>query len=149
MSEAFSRPRRFFLALITLFCATILFRAQIADALVIRGDEYFYRGEPAQALIRYRRAIALDPRSETATDRYVFISLQMQTAESIADAIAAADAYLRAHPNDTSVLADRALCYLHIRRYALAANDFARAAAISHSPRYALFARLSARAERT
>jgi tetratricopeptide (TPR) repeat protein len=147
MKAPFSRPRRFAVAIASLMLAGLIFRSQIAQALVIRGDDYVFRGDRFQALERYRRAMAIAPFSETAVDRYVFISMQLQTPQSIAAALQVANRYLEKHPNDTVVLADRALCYLHLRRYALASTDFQQAAAASHSARYALFARLARRAE--
>lgn len=147
MNVPFSRPRRFVIAIGALLLAGMMFRSQIAQALVIRGDDYVYRGDRVQALERYRRAMDVAPFSETAVDRYVFISMQMQTPASIAAALRVANRYLAAHPHDTAVLADRALCYLHLRRYTLAGADFERAAAASHSEKYALFARLARRTE--
>lgn len=148
MNRPFSRPRRFAVAIAALLLATMIFRSQIAEALVIRGDDYVYRGDRVQALERYRRAMAVAPFSETAVDRYVFISMQLQTRRSIAAALRIASAYLAGHPNDTAVLTDRALCFLHLRRYRLASADFERAAAVTHSGKYTLFAQLARRAGR-
>ena len=146
MITQFSRTRRFALAAFALFLASLVFRPQMSQALVVRGDEYVYRGRWAQALERYRRALLIAPSSEIAVDRYVFVSMQLQSHDSLTRAVRLANGYLSRHPHDVTVLADRALCFLHERRYALAAADFDRAAAASHSARYALFARLSARA---
>lgn len=147
MNAAFSRSRRFLIALVALICAGVLFRSQVADALVIRGDDYVYRGDRTQALERYRRAIVVAPFSGTAVDRYVFVSMQMQSAPAVASAIAVASRYLARHPEDIAVRTDRALCYLHAHRYAAASADFLAAARVSHSARYALYARMAARAE--
>lgn len=148
MKTPFSRTRRFAVAIIALLLASLLFRSQVAQALVIRGDDFMYRGDPVQAVERYRRALAVAPSSETAADRYVFVSMQIQTRESMSRALGMATRYLTMYPDDSTMLADRALCYLHLHRYARAAADFKRAAAASHSARLANFARLSERAER-
>lgn len=148
MSPPFSRPRRLLIAFVALIGSGVLFRAQVADALVIRGDDYVYRGDRAQALERYRRAMVIAPSSGTAVDRYVFVSMQTQTPAAVASAIAVASGYLRRHPDDIAVRTDRALCYLHAHRYAAASADFLAAARVAHSSRYALYARMAARAER-
>ena len=135
-----SRPRRFAVALFTLFCAATLFRSNVASALMIRGDGYLYRGEQAQALQRYRRALLLSPALEVAADRFVFVSLERQTPQSLRQAIAVANRYLHRNPNDAAVLSDRALCYLHLHRYALAQRDFEQAATISGTPSTYVFA---------
>lgn len=140
MTREFSRPRRFAAALTALLCAAFLFREQIADALVIRGDEYLYRGKAVEALERYRRAMRVSPLSETATDRYVFVSMQLRDAAALNRAISAAGRYLAMHPNDPAVLSDRALCYLHLGKYALAQADFVDAARSAHTPNYYVFA---------
>lgn len=147
MSVEFSRTRRFVIALGALTCAALLFRGQVGDALVMRGDDYVYRGERAQALERYRRAMLVAPFAGTAVDRYVFVSMQMQTARSIASAVEVATRYLASHPDDVAVRTDRALCYLHAHRYASASADFLAAERTSHVSRYALYARLAAKAE--
>lgn len=140
MKHEFSRIRRFAVAASALLCAGMLFRSQIAQALVIRGDGYMYRGENVRALERYRRALAIAPLSQTAADRYVFVSMQRPSAGSLHAALAAANAYLDARPNDAVLLADRALCYLHARRYASAERDFERAARASHAANDYVFA---------
>lgn len=140
MTREFSRPRRFAAALAALLCSVFLFREQIADALVIRGDEYLYRGKAVEALERYRRAMHISPLSETATDRYVFVSMQIRDADALKRAILVADRYLVSRPNDPAVLSDRALCYLHLRRYALAQADFVDAARSAHTANYYVFA---------
>lgn len=123
-----------------LLCAGVLFRSQVADALVIRGDDYLYRGGRVQALVRYNRALLVDPDSEVAADRYVFLSLQRQTSASLAAALAVASRYLHRHPHDAPLLRDRALCYLHLRKYEAAERDFADAARASGAPDAYVFA---------
>jgi tetratricopeptide (TPR) repeat protein len=123
----------------------MLFRSQLADALVVRGDEYLYRGNRIEALERYGRALALDPFAQAAVDRYVFISMQLHTNGALARGIGVATRYLKARPYDAAVRSDRALCYLHLRDYALARIDFQRAASASRDPRDYVFAGWAAR----
>lgn len=140
MNRPFSRLRRFAIAAVALVLAFVLFRSQVAQALIVRGDEFLYRGNTPAALERYQRALALMPESQTAADRYAFLSLQQNTPSSLRRAITIAGRYLRRHPGDAVLLTDRALCYLHQKRYALAQNDFERAARSSRSPESFVFA---------
>ena len=52
--------RRTLLALAGVGISAAMLRAQLSDALVVRGDEFLYRAEPARALAYYRRALAVD-----------------------------------------------------------------------------------------
>jgi hypothetical protein len=70
---AFTRIRRFALALTSIAIASVVFRSQLAEALVVRGDDFMYRGCRQSALKHYSRAVALDPDLSTAVDRYVFV----------------------------------------------------------------------------
>jgi tetratricopeptide (TPR) repeat protein len=140
MNRPFSRLRRFAIAAVALALAFVLFRPQVAQALIVRGDEFLYRGNTSAALERYQRALALMPESQTAADRYAFLSLQRNTPSSLRRAITIAGRYLRRHPDDAVLLTDRALCYLHQKRYALAQNDFEHAARSSHAPESFVFA---------
>lgn len=140
MSGEFSRARRFAVAFLALLCAAAIFKGQIASALVIRGDDYLYRGDRAHALERYRRAMSLAPAFSVAADRFVFVMMQQHTRDSLNQAIAVATGYLHAHPHDSDLLTDRALCYLHLRRYAFAQRDFERAAHEAHAPSDYVFA---------
>lgn len=140
MTPEFSRGRRFAVAAVALICAVAVFRSQVADALVIRGDDYLYRGDRTQALVRYNRALAVAPDSEVAADRYVFLSLQRQTRASLGAALGVANRYLYRNPHDAPLLNDRALCYLHMREYGPAERDFERAARAAGSPEEYVFA---------
>ncbi|HKU66889.1 MAG TPA: hypothetical protein VJP85_03840 [Candidatus Baltobacteraceae bacterium] len=128
MSAEFSRLRRFAAALLALAIAGVTFRPQLAQALVVRGDDYLYRGDTNAALERYRRALALSPSLEAAADRYVFVSMQQHTARALHDGIAEASRYLLHRPGDATLLSDRALCYLREKRYERAQRDFERSA---------------------
>jgi tetratricopeptide (TPR) repeat protein len=128
------------LAVCSLVCAAILFRPQLGDALIIRGDDYLYRGDSAQALERYRRALAIAPFSQAAVDRYIFVSIQRQTPGALSSAVEIATRYLSTFPDDETIRADRALCYLHLRRYVEAQLDFEHAAHTSNSATDYVFA---------
>jgi tetratricopeptide (TPR) repeat protein len=135
-----SRGRRFGVAFTALALAALVFRPQIADALIVRGDDYVYRRDSAAALERYRRALTLWPLSATAADRYVFLSMQQNTPQSLRAGIDVATRYLSYRPSDAPILSDRALCYLHQKRYALALTDFERAARVLQTPQSYAFA---------
>ncbi|HEY8296751.1 MAG TPA: tetratricopeptide repeat protein [Candidatus Baltobacteraceae bacterium] len=135
-----TRARRFLVAAASLSVAALLFRAQLGAALVVRGDDFLYRSDARQARTYYARALRFDPDSESAADRYVFFGLQVRTHASLDAAIGVASAYLRRHPDDGAILADRALAYLIERRYDKAEPDFERAARASRDPRYFTFA---------
>jgi tetratricopeptide (TPR) repeat protein len=139
MNRPFSPLRRAALACVSCVLAAMLFRGQIAAALVVRGDELLFRGDLSGAAQRYRRALIVDAGSATATDRYVFVQMRMRTAASIADGVNVATKYLR-HTADAPILADRALCYLIQRDYAGAQRDFEEATALTRDPAYAVFA---------
>lgn len=135
-----SRGRRFAVAFFSLLCAAIVFRSQIAQALVIRGDDYLYRGDRQAAMERYRRALSIAPDDEMAADRYVFATMQLRTPGAFGRAVFIASNYLREHPHAAFVYADRALCYLHMRRYRRAERDYARAGSLARSARDYVFA---------
>jgi tetratricopeptide (TPR) repeat protein len=140
MSNPFSRSRRFAIAFVALALCAILFHNQIAEALVLRGDDYLYRGDTVSALERYNRALHIAPSSQVAADRFVFVSLQRNTRTSLRTAVQVATHYLSARPHDSVLLTDRALCYLHEKRYARAELDFERAARASETPDAYVFA---------
>lgn len=148
MSVALTPIRRAIVAAFALAAAATLFRAQLADALVVRGDDLLYRGAGAEARTHYARALVLDPQSAVAADRYVFATMELHTPRALGEALSAASAYLRRHPDEVNVLADRAMCYLLARRYAAAGRDFERAGEISAQPRYFVFAGWAARRAR-
>jgi tetratricopeptide (TPR) repeat protein len=140
MSAILSRQRRIGVAIVTLGLASVLFRGQVAEALVVRGDDFMSRSALTEAMTRYERARAIDPDNSSAIERVVFAGMEMRTPASLRDATAAANVYLAEHPNDGAILADRALCYLIERRYALALLDFEHAAKVQRDARYYVFA---------
>lgn len=140
MKTPLTPVRRFAAAAFALVAAAALFRAQIADALVVRGDDLLYQNRRDAALVHYARALALDPQSATAADRYVFVQMERHTKSAVADALSAANRYLSGHPSDAQILADRAMCYLRTGRYKAARADFERAGAVAKQPRFYVFA---------
>lgn len=146
MMRARTNVRRFEVAAAALAIAAVLFRPQLADALVVRGDELLYKNARTQALARYERALWIDPDNGTAADRYVFVSLQTHTPAALGLGVDTARAYLRRHPDDAAVLGDLALCMLAERRVRDARVDFERAAAILPHSGYALYAKALERA---
>ena len=138
--KGLDRPGRIAAVAIALVTAAWLFRAQIAQGLVIRGDDFLARNDAANAMKRYARAAAIDPESATAVDRLLFVLTQHRTRRSLRRAIETATAYLRVHPDDGTIRADRALCYLIERKYAPALPDFERAAKAMRDARYYAFA---------
>lgn len=132
--------RRIAIVATALLFAACLFHSQIAQALVIRGDDYLYQGRVPDAQERYERALTFDNRLEVAADRFVFISMERHTKTSLEKGIRTATEFLRAQPNDFTLLADRGLCYLAARQYTAARRDFARAASISGSASDFVFA---------
>lgn len=140
MNVAFSRRRRFCLATMSLALAAWLFAPQVADGLVIRGDDFMYRHASSQALTRYERALRIDRENAAATDRIVFTDMELRTPQSLRLGIDVASAYLARRRDEPVILADRALCYLIERRYAPALADFERVARLRRDARYFVFA---------
>jgi len=136
---------RVFLAVVSLAVAFLLFRGQIADALIVRGDDLLIRNAYGAAEQRYARALWLSPDSAAAVDRLSFVALQLRTTKSLRAETALASNYLRSHPFDETILADRALCYLKLGDYRSAYRDFARVAILSHDPQQYAFAGWAAR----
>ncbi|MDQ2871524.1 MAG: hypothetical protein M3R35_00160 [Candidatus Eremiobacteraeota bacterium] len=140
-----NRARRFAVGLTGVLLAAVLFRAQIGSALIVRGDDFLYRNDTAQARRYYARALRVDPDSRAAADRFAFFGMQMRTRQSFTSSIAIATTYLKGHPNDTTLLVDRALGYLAERRFQPAQADFERAARLTRDPRFYTFAGWAAR----
>lgn len=139
-----SRMRRFATALLALSLSAAILHAQIADALVLRGDALLYRHQMQHAKELYRRALLFDASSPAGADRFVFVAMQQRTLRSLAEAIDVATQYLRRQPSNVTIRGDRALCYLIEHRYARALTDFENLARAGHDPRSAVFAGWSA-----
>lgn len=139
MSEPFSAPRRAALAAAALALSAALLRGPLASALVLRGDDYLYAGDRAAAMVRYARALMLAPDFELAADRYAFVALLVRTPQSLSAGARVASRVLRLHPSAT-LYHDRALCFLAMRQYGAAYDDFTRAAALNPTPQSVTFA---------
>lgn len=128
--------RRLILALFTLFLCAFLFRNQVSEALVTRGDEYFQKGRAVQARVYYARALFFDEGSTLAADRYAFSGFELRTPAATAASIAVASKTLARVPDDPTLLQDRGFLYNIERRYPQARTDFTRAAEITQDPRW-------------
>lgn len=137
--------RRFLLGAFGIIVAAWLMRAQIADALVLRGDEWLYRAHPATSLVYYRRAAWIDPGDGVAVDRFAFVAITLRNRRVLSDAIALATWYLHTYPTDSIVRMDRAMAYRSIGRTRDALNDFAIVGARARDPRALTFAGYAAR----
>jgi tetratricopeptide (TPR) repeat protein len=144
VSVPLSRPRRLSVAVVAVAIAAWVFSPQIAGGLVVRGDDFLYRNAWSQAMHRYERALKFDRENSEAADRIAFLGMELRTPQSLHRAIEVATAYLSRRPGDATILADRGLCYLIQRRYALAGADFERAARLQNDPQYFAFAGWSA-----
>jgi tetratricopeptide (TPR) repeat protein len=122
-------------ATVAIACAALLFRGQLADALVTRGDDAFRNGDIPAALRAYQRAVTLDPRSLVAADRLAFFLALRHDPHSAARSIDVATLAL-ARRSDAALYADRAFAEMELRRWNSAEHDFARAGALAHDARY-------------
>ena len=129
-----------FVVATALLAAAMLFRPQVSTAVVTRGDEFLYRSDLAGARKYYARAILIDPNNGVAVDRLAFFGMQLRTPASLQSSLAVTEAYLAKHPDDANVRADRGLCLQILKRYRLAAREFAIAASQAHDARYYTFA---------
>ena len=139
--------RRGAIALVSLTIAALLFRANIATAMVTRGDDLARAGNADRAIAFYRRALALDAGSPVAGDRLAFALVMRGASGDEPAAYRITDALLRTGPHDPSLLADRAFAAQRLRRWRDAERSFAEASRIARDPRYAhLAARMALRA---
>lgn len=136
---------RILLAALSLTVCLLLFRTQIADALVVRGDDMLVQNAYDGAAQRYTRALRFDPGSVVAIDRLAFVALQKKSPEVFRSVVNRASEYLKAHPAEPTVLFDRALCYLKQKNYRSAYVDFSRAAQLTQDPEQYTFAGWAAR----
>jgi len=132
MKTQFSSSRSICVAALALAIAAGLFRPQLAQALVARGDQFLVRGKIERAKTFYARAAMIDSNSNLAVDRLTFTDAQQRTAASLSACASAATAFLSKHGADPSILEDRALCHLLAGTLRLARADFANAARVSN-----------------
>ena len=143
--KAFSRGRRIALAVVSLTCAGLLFRGNVATALVSRGDDLLAAGDLSGAARVYGRAFRLDRSNADAADRLAFALLLRRRPGDAARADAVAVAGLTAAPHDSRLLADRGFAAQRLRRWRNAEAAFLTAAVAGGDPRYAHLAAQMAR----
>ncbi len=132
--------RRFAIAALSLCVAAVLFHAQLAGALILRGDDALRSGDRVAGIRYYRRALALDARSTVAADRLAFYLAMRRTAADARAAIDVASDALIFHAADAALLADRGLAEQLLGRRLAAQADFTRAAEAGNDARYDHFA---------
>jgi Flp pilus assembly protein TadD len=141
------RGRRCVLAAVSLLFAAALFRAQVASALVTRGDDLLRDGNVDGAVRSYARARWLDGASAAASDRLAFYLVLRGRAGDAALAYAVAGSALLFSPRDPRLLADRGFAAERLARWRSAESSFAAAGAAARDPRYFhLAARMAERA---
>jgi tetratricopeptide (TPR) repeat protein len=133
-------PRRFLIAGVSLTAALVLFHAQLAAAIVTRGDDALRAGDANAAMGFYARAARLDPGSSVAADRLAFYLALRHDRPSALQAIAVASEALAATHGDPSLFADRAFAELQLRNWRAAERDFAAAGLLGRDARYEHFA---------
>jgi tetratricopeptide (TPR) repeat protein len=135
-----TRTRRLSVSAIALAAAFALFHAQLAAAVVTRGDDALRSGDVAGATRLYERALNLDPGSAIAADRLAFnLSMHHDRAHAL-QAIDVVTRVLRRSANDPALFADRAFAEMQLRSWRDAERDFAQAGRFAHDARYAHFA---------
>jgi len=132
-----SRRRRVGLALVALAASGVLFRGNIASALVTRGDEFLAAGDAEGAVRMYDRALRIDRSAAAAADRLAFTLLVRRRPGDAARAYAVAVAGLQAAPQDPELLVDRGFAARRLHRWRDAEQAFLRAALLAHDPRWA------------
>lgn len=117
--------RRIALATIAVAVSGMLLRGQMADALVVRGDEFLYRSYPSAALRYYRRALQFDPSNAVALDRLLFVATLVRDRASMLDAAGRSIRYLEGRADDDVIRLDLAMTRRRLGDEAAAFSDFA------------------------
>jgi tetratricopeptide (TPR) repeat protein len=139
-------PRRIAVAAASLCCCALLFRGNVATALVSRGDALLTAGDLSGAVRLYDRALRIDRTDADAADRLAFAFLLRRDPGDAQRAYAAAVTGLLAAPQDGRLLVDRGFASQRLSRWHDAQAAFLRAAAVTHDARYAhLAARMASR----
>ena len=132
--------RRLLVSAVALAGAFALFHAQLAAAVVTRGDDALRAGDLDGATRLYERAIQLDPPSAIAADRLAFnLSMHHDHAYALR-AIAVVTQVLQRGIHDPALFADRAFAEVQIHAWRRAEHDFALAGAFARDARYEHFA---------
>jgi len=131
-----SLSRRCCLAISSLALAWILLHPYVADALCMRGDEYVRIGDALTAQRYYTRAVAVDPDSPSAVERFAFSALELRTRNELTADVNVTTAFLKRHPEDFRIRLARALAFSAIGLSAEAAADFRAVGAARRDLRY-------------
>jgi tetratricopeptide (TPR) repeat protein len=112
------------IAAVSLSVSVYLLHAQLASALVTRGDDLAYMGDVGAARVMYGRALAFDPGDATAADRFVFSSILSHRQVELGEGASVATRFLDRDPSNATVRMDRALCYERLHDDWRAIADF-------------------------
>lgn len=140
-------PRRVVVAAVSLCCCALLFRGNVATALVSRGDALLTSGDLSGAVRIYGRALRIAGNDADAADRLAFAFLLRRGPGDALRAYAAASTGLEAAPQDGRLWVDRGFASQRLSRWRDAEAAFLNAAAMTRDARYArLAARMASRA---
>lgn len=128
------------MSLIAIAVTALLLHAQLASAMLTRGDDMLYQSKPESALRFYARALLFDPGDATAMDRYAFVSMTTHRRRLLQIAVRKMDAFLRGPRMNSVLVLDRALCERALGRYAAAEGDFVTAGMLDRDARALVFA---------
>lgn len=116
--------RRIALAAAAVAISGVLLRGQMADALVVRGDEFLYRSDSRAALRYYRRALQFDATNAVALDRLLFVATTLRDRAGMRDGVERAATYLEGRPDDDAIRMDRAMAWRALGKSSFAWIDF-------------------------
>lgn len=141
-------PRRVAVAAVSLCCCALLFRDNVATALVSRGDALLTSGDLSGAVRVYGRALRIERSDADAADRLAFAFLLRRAPGDALRAYAAASTGLEAAPQDGRLWVDRGFASQRLSRWRDAEAAFLRAARMMRDARYArLAARMASHSE--